>query len=191
MIGGHERNFCQRGSHRGRPMRARANAHARDRRLRRGSIWSKPADIERHRQRMLGLGWERQPDAALRLQFATSRPLLQATSGRAPASASAAAISIVVRSAPPVSSSGMICRMERPRRISWLGVRPVELCRIRRPTVVTTCISGLEPDNGLCQIAPPLVASCPKTRAIHSFRTTRWNKHNSRDCPKLRGALPH
>ena len=44
----------------------------------------------------------------------TSRPPSVATSGRAPASASAAATSTVVRSAPPASSAGMICSTVTP-----------------------------------------------------------------------------
>ncbi len=42
------------------------------------------------------------------------RPPSDATSARAPAATSAAAISIVVRSAPPASMCGIICRTVRP-----------------------------------------------------------------------------
>ncbi len=58
---------------------------------------------------------------------ATSRPPSVATSARAPTSVSPPAMSTAVRSAPPASSSGMICRIVRPTR-GWDSVEGRERC---------------------------------------------------------------
>ena len=94
--------------------RARAGVDD-DRRARRRSAAPASRDVERHRDRVLRRGGKRQPDAAVRLQFADQPAALgrRPAPGRPPAT-SAPATSSVVRSAPPASSRGMICRIVRP-----------------------------------------------------------------------------
>ena len=123
------------GRRRAPPRRARASARGRDRPARRSITRASFRTLSSIASGFFGRGGKRQlqrrRSPALRWRV---RPPSEATSARAPARTSAFATSSVVRSSPPASSRGTICKIVRPAS----GRSPARPNGASAPTLIST-----------------------------------------------------
>ena len=159
VIGGDERpSGLAAGAERDPGRRARAGVDEVDPFL--GDQPREARHVERHRQRVLGRRGKRREHAADRLQLAGQPSALATRPARArPPRTRAAATSMVVRSAPPASRRGMICRIVRPaseaRSARPKGASVATLTRAAAPERRAPRASALTAAAASAMPAPP------------------------------------